>query len=249
MLKLFAPPDITPLEVWDVVIDGRTVFEWQEHTAALPAVLRRLVEDLAGGRAVRRGTGRPAATAFPIDGVVVVGGRAVANPLGAAEASPLVRHVDSSPFASVRAASTLADVVVDVGQTSIKAIGPGGEHRATRDGSTAVDVARGVTDVLRRSAGGTRPASVLLALPCEIGRGADAHDVVLGACSYDLPSSAAAFVALLGDDIRPADVTIANDAVLAAYGARPRLHPADRGLLALTLGHGVGAALVRRDAG
>lgn len=140
-------------------------------------------------------------------------------------------------FAGVTGGQALLDghagLVVDLGQTSAKGAGDGlTSWRVMRQG-------RGWQAVLHEVLRGMVPERLVLGLPSELN--ADGA----GPCSY--------FEALSWDELQahvPCDTVVVSDAELAGCAARQEgaagascenaAHPC----LALTLGHGVGAALV-----
>jgi len=148
-------------------------------------------------------------------------------------------------------------VVADVGQTAVKVLWGSRRGHHTRD-FTALPIASEVAapalvpfhaavvafvaTAIRETLGGARPAAAVLALPCELD-----DDLNAGGCSYPIPKPdptlAADILAEAGlDDLA---ALVLNDAELAAHAAAldPRV-PRDRPTLVLTLGFGVGGALL-----
>lgn len=153
-------------------------------------------------------------------------------------------------------------VVVDVGQTSVKASGGGRRIVRERDRGALplqyIDPERPpVPDASRRNAavgliaGAALAAledaeddAVVLALPGPIGR-----DPVPGACTYGWEGDRELLPALLAvlDAARPGggELLLLNDAELAAESARADLRPGSgERVLCVTLGFGPGAALL-----
>jgi hypothetical protein len=212
-VKRFRPAQVTPLEIWNAKIGGRTLFQWQalpEFPQALAQVVRGLRKEhgfervhLLGGGARREG---------------------VAQALHATiSADPL--------FAAVRAGAHIAPACADVGQTAIKLSQAGRVWSLRRDETRpALEL---IADALSQLSG-----PCLLALPCALD-----DDLRLTGCSY----------AWHADDLAPLlraarldeeTALIMNDAELAAVAALDEIPPAGRTLV-LTLGFGVGAALLR----
>lgn len=228
-ISVLETPGIAPLELWDAVVDGRTLFERR----AEPSFYEALARAVAGhdiGRAAAR--------------VAIVGGGADRVRAGEAFRATLA-IVDDDPFLAASSARALADAVVDAGQTSIKAIGPRGRVRVERRGATfGSDLPRPIARLLEAVVEGGSPIDVVLALPCTVteieGR------ILLGESSYPTQGDAQALVERLVElSATPiASVRLVNDAVLAARAVRTRLPPSSERTLVLTIGHGVGAALL-----
>jgi hypothetical protein len=166
----------------------------------------------------------------------------------------------------------LDGLVIDVGQTAIKISAANRRLMVPRD-FERLPLAEGKKEKVRaalrefvaeaiRRAGGVSPLSaaktqgayaprspwgIVLALPCELD-----DDCVPGPCSYAGLEGDTTFVE---DILRLADMEgvpalVLNDAELAAASARLSPHvPADRITLVLTLGFGVGGALLRPGEG
>jgi hypothetical protein len=226
-MKRLCLEGIRALEIWDAPVDGRTLFEWQpcaDFPAALLAVVRSLRGEhgfahlhLLGGGAAR-GDLLPALAALGEE----VGVSRAADP----------------QFAAARAGSALVagGACADVGQTAIKLV------RGERSALVPRDLSRAP---LRDQAGPEallstraffaevlRPAPRLLALPCAVG-----DSGALGGCSYRFDEAAFAHL--------PEKTLLVNDAELAALAAaRDPAVPRSGATLVLTLGFGVGAALL-----
>jgi hypothetical protein len=210
-VKRFRPAQVTPLEIWDARIGGRTLFEWQA-LAEFPQALAQVV------RGLRKEHG--------FTHVHLLGGGARRE--GVAEA--VHASVSADPlFAAVRAGARIAQACADVGQTAIKLAQDG------RVWSRPRDERRPALELIASALSGLR-GPCLLALPCALG-----DDLQLTECSYDWrPDDLKALLRLAHLDEETA--LIMNDAELAAVAARDEV-PAGRTLV-LTLGFGVGAALL-----
>jgi hypothetical protein len=250
---------IHPLEIWDVEVGDATLFSLRDepsfYTSLASAVLA-----LRAGRAVREdGTRLPAC---PWDAVALVGGaldEAAARDAFDAARVPLDVVAADPFFASSHAREVLAElgpaydgaVVIDVGQTSVKGVGPTTRiHRPRVAGAVVLDArAELVTlasSALTEACAGVPPAFVLLALPCEV----ETRDgaLVLGASTYPTAGEGAALVreVLVRAGCEAAASAVVNDAVLAAWALAQRVPSQTQSRLVLTLGLGVGAALVDR---
>jgi len=262
------PAGVVPLELWDASAGGASLFDARADTrffGFLAAVTVALREGTAS--TARAGQLAPC----PWEAVAIVGGgvdRSRAAEAFAAAGVPLAL-VDADPFFAVSAARAWLgpdDVAIDVGQTAIKAVGPAGRARRERPRGHDLDhderdpaarraaLAAEIADAARAVRGAATPATLLLALPCEV-HGDPTFPrsrVRLGASSYATEGDAEALVRAILEGVHPdggtseiADVCLVNDAVLAAHAVRARIG-ASRRVLVLTIGFGVGAALVDR---
>ena len=258
---------VVPLEVWDLVTECGPLWECRD-LPDFPRLLMQAIEDLRVGRGLRIGGALPAEVCRCVD-FLFVGGGDTHRP-GLAEAlaggtlpfyiSPDGVFVgEAGGFALLREAG-LSGPVVDVGQTAIKVstesqrlILPRRFEQlplASVVGEGKEQFRRGLREFVAgaiRQALGCRQSplpggALVLALPCEL----DAC-CVPGPCSYPGLEGDAAFVE---DVLHLAGLggwtaLVLNDAELAAASARRSPHvPADRTTLVLTLGFGVGAALL-----
>lgn len=214
-MKRLRPAQVRPLEIWNAEVRGRTLFDWQT-SEDYPQVLAEVVDGLRDE--------------YRFEHVHLLGGAArrpfVAETLRATVA-------DDPVFAAARAGAALAPSCADVGQTAIKLVMQGRQWLRPRDHRRpAADFIAGALAELS--------GPCLLALPCVLD-----DDLKLTDCSYDW----------LADDLRPMlrkagldeeRALIMNDAELAAVASMndPRV-PRDKRTLVLTLGFGVGAALLR----
>jgi len=269
------PPGVTPLEVWNLPVQGRELWELlgaphveADRRAGVPesALASRLLPALSGAleTLVRR---------HAVDAVWLSGGLACLEGFGPALAQvplPCPVHVAAEPrfapaLAGPRVLAPLRPsrpIAVDVGQTSIKCAAPGalrvferdtavlpllfiGQPRPA-DGHHIPSAVRFIAGALRAFVQQERPPdAVCLALPCPLD---DA--LVPGGCTYGWEGHAS----LVADIVREAGlpdaggtVLVLNDAELAAEAAREdaRLVGARR-VLCLTLGFGPGGALLER---
>lgn len=240
---------ITPLEVWDVLAGDRTLFARRdeatffEHLAAVAYAIRR-------GDAARDGGARLPPRRW--DSVALVGGgvdearaRAAFDALGA----PIDLLSHDPFFAASVAMKRLGSrgVVIDVGQTALKAKGPSGQvHQARRSAAEADARAHFVDDVtaaLASAMGDRAPSGVLFALPCEVEVRGDA--LWFGASSYPTEGEGAPLLeaCLAKAGVAGIQAWVVNDAVLAALAT---VEACGRGRcrLVFTVGFGVGAACV-----
>lgn len=259
--RAWAPAGVEPLEVWDAALAGtsrRSLFDARaeatffEHLASVVLALRE-------GRAARVEAGLEAReerlAPCPWDSVALVGGgvdRVRAARAFEASGIPLALVDDDAFFAVTAARAWLGpdDVAIDAGQTAIKAAGPSGRVRRERrhdDGGGAL--AGEIAAAARAASGPAGPRRLLLALPCAIRVDAGSGRVHLGPSTYATEGDAEPLVRAVARAARgqgPLRVDVVNDAVLAAHAVRARAGAARR-VLVLTIGFGVGAALVRGE--
>jgi hypothetical protein len=191
---------IFPVELWDVLVPSGIVSECQEE---LPHAL----EALHAGTARTR-SGRIIGDCAGFERVWTAGGRA--RP--------------PRPFAGVEGGLAHAELVVDLGQTSVKCGLGDRRWRVERAG-------RGAREVLGEALSGVHGLRTLVGVCAEV-----ADDGTLGPSTY--PDLSVGLVReLLGE------VAIANDAELAALLALRELPPGGKTLV-LTLGFGVGGAII-----
>jgi hypothetical protein len=244
---------VTPFELWDLEVDGRTLFE-RRGEPGFADVLASAIVLLRDGRAVTR-SATPLPPACRDIGAVVIGGggasmrtceavRQVGLP---ADLLPGAAYVGERGGFALLAAVRIDDgVVVDVGQSSIKISSPAGRVRIARSDYADADVevdgpaflahALDVAEITQSTRG------IVLALPCAIdGAG------TLGACSYagfegrtDRLAECLASAGLGG-----IPTWLVNDAELAALSAaEPSSYARATTRLVLTVGFGVGGALL-----
>jgi hypothetical protein len=260
-------PEIVPLEVGDLWVDGAVVWErmveWGFHRA-----LRRAIELLFEGRGATRSNGPLTSSVAGFEAVSLVGGRAHEDMRHAMSDSRWQTHFGATGvFAGASAGSSflqrhgLSGWVFDLGHTQLK-LASGDRfwtfpRDATRLRATHTSSPRQIPTHRRRlreflalklqivmAETGQRPEALLFALPSRLARDGtpDVSDYA-GLCGYrELIPDALELAGL-------ADVTafVLNDAELAAFGTRDDPGLAGyRKILVLTLGFGLGAALVSR---
>lgn len=255
-------PRIQPLEVWDTQVQGRSLFAWQTE-ACFGA---RMAEAL---RLLRAGDATFGTTLAVVRGAplffesLYLTGAGVRRP-GLVESireEGFVCQVDDEPaYPGVAGARELAgtdDVLgIDVGQTAIKTWWRGRRVRTPRDWARLPapgDVPDSERDRHRASfidffgeaaralLGEEAPPTVVLALPTQV---SDAG--VLSGCTYPFPTPDPTLLGelLAAGALQDAEVRVLNDAELAATSAKRKLAGTSRGgVLVLTFGYGVGAAL------
>ena len=229
---------MVPVEVWDVVVAGVPLHTLTRDRVGVGVV--ELVQRLRCGEAVQASGKRH--PALPVAHIVVAGGGAAAVAVALEAAGIDAVAADDPVWTGVRGGRSLpvsdstADLVVDIGQTAIKAHGPNGRRWWSRP-----PLVVGRAAALAFCAGGIRSAgpasSLVLGLPCEID-----DDATVYGCSYGWRDGDAGFVDEVLDAAGVADdvpVLLVNDAEMAALAVHTT---AAAGTLLLTVGFGVGAA-------
>ena len=253
MLARHRDPRVVPLEVWDLVVDGRPLYR-VARDGEFAAALGRAVEALIDGVAVSESAARFPELCRQIAQVVLVGGAAdaVAWPCSRVPAVPAIdpeRCAEAGGLA-ILARAGQRGLVVDLGQSRLKVRG-----RRRRvyprdladipvsarpvDGAGRAALVAWVAAALREAAAETDPEAIVLALPCEVSERGE-----LGTCSY--PWSAGD--PIVAEILAAAGLTgtptwLLNDAELAAIGVAAQ-GPVAAPTLVLTLGFGVGGALL-----
>jgi hypothetical protein len=254
-VTLWAHDGIAPLEVWDVIVGGRSLFAQREEPTFY-ASLAAAVVALRRGDARREGGERLAPASF--QSIAIVGGALdEARARAAFEAARLTLDVVATDpcFAASSAVDALrlhggvddvgGTVVVDVGQTAVKAVGSRGKsHRPRRDGGAGrTELVCAVAEALAEAAGSHAPSFVLLGLPCEV----ELRDgrLVLGSSTYPTAGEGVALVEeiLVRAGLAGVPAAVVNDAVLAAWAIAQTSPSPSSSRLVLTVGLGVGAAL------
>lgn len=257
MLARFTHPAVIPLEIWDAEVAGVRLCD-APRDAAFGARLLSLVRALAAGEATLSG-GVPAPPELRgVRRLHLCGGGAAGLELPVDDA--LVVDLDTSGLPTAERAGLAAlaparGLVVDVGQTAIKVSDGSRRARFPRDlarlpaNAPASAASRGafvdfVAGAIRASwAAGPPPEGLALALPCEV-----SSDCSLGPSSYPYepadPTLLAEIVSSAGLD--GCRVIVANDAELAAASVALRASVLEP-MLVVTIGFGVGAALVRAE--
>ena len=262
-IRRWKPLGTHPLEIWDLLIDGRILWDCQDDVTEFPNILARGLQLIRDGRAVTRSKGAvdPVATGF--DAVFLTGGRS-ANAELQDRLSNLcefpVFFSESPVFGAAEACLTSQwtdnPLVIDVGQTQIKIVW--GDERKTfpRDWEKLPilsgdkdekklkkEFRRYLSESIRSM--NAAPEAVILALPCHV-----QDDLTLGGSSYcGLKGDGDG--ELLRDVVSAsglADVTwhIVNDAELAGVLAKQesKLLAHYEKVLVLTLGFGTGACVL-----
>jgi len=239
---------VTPVEMWDLPLRGKPLQGWRRD-AAFPHMLASRCIGFGGSP---RDVGlRARDRARRIDAIYVTGGAAMPLDLD----GPVILARDPV-FAAARASSILVPgtIGVDVGQTSIKVAHGDVTLRIERDLSRAPmrdDVphesfasSRASTlDFLRDA---LAPLSawpshdVVLALPCAL-------SPEPASCTYCWHDGDPELLGVLAQSVRPKRLHVLND---AEWPPPPRMRSARsrRDHLVLTLGFGVGAALLEKTA-
>lgn len=239
-----------PIEVWDLLVDGVALYD-VDRGAGFGAALGRAVELLMSGEAVSESCPRFPEVCRQIRRVVLAGGAA-----GAVQWRSTVPAVVAAEPERCGVRGGLAilagrrGLVVDLGQSRLKVSGAR-EWVYVRDllkipvsmrpveGAGRAALVEFVATGLREAAAECEPEAIVLALPCEIG-----DDAALGTCSYPWRAGDAIVEEVLAAaGLERVPTWLVNDAELAAIGVAAD-GVADTTLV-LTLGFGVGGAVIR----
>lgn len=255
---------IEPLELWDMTLGKQTLWDRMASPDFASALLEAL-HLIKQGKACSRSDGPLTGRLRDISRVMIGGGRAKA--LQAAQSwhdAPVPVHFDDAGFFVAEAGGldllpAHGGLILDLGQTAIKVMLAGKRVRYERDLAAlpiAPAPAHGVQQLeqlkafvrraIQASCAGHAderiPADMVIALPCEI-----APDGTPGGSSYGGLKGSKHFIPELLTDLVPGAwrVSLLNDAELAAHSMRLKRPVRDgQTALVLTVGFGVGAALV-----
>ncbi|MCH9686370.1 MAG: hypothetical protein K0V04_33365 [Deltaproteobacteria bacterium] len=259
------PAGVVPIELWDLQMAHGILWD-HINAETLPQALGEALDALRAGTATTRsGTVLPPSLR-DFEAVWLAGGRAVTidpETLGRTARCP-VWIAEDPTWVCERGARQLrpganTHGVIDLGQSQLK-ICLGGHRfayprpwdqlplrdQAASDERAAAIALRefvvgGLVDAQRRA--GTTASSVVVALPCELG-----DDPTPGGSSYAGLAGDDRFVpeVLASAGWPTEDVLVLNDAELAALAARGDPRTTGLRTLVLTLGFGVGGALLQR---
>lgn len=264
-------PEIRPLELSEVLVAGATLWECSQRPG-FPIALHEALAALRAGRGETRWQDPLPAGLSGFDAVYLTGGR-VAEASLRGELSKLSCAVffgEESAFGGAPGGFELLQTrglsgwVADLGKSQLKVAAPGRRWTFPRDWERlhiAGDVSPAEEPAQRRrlrefialklqfamAECGQRPQALVFALPAKLDDDGTPHSSNYAGMKDDR--------SLLPDILQLAGLGglplfVLNDAELAALSARldPRL-AGFRKVLVLTLGFGIGAALIHRDAG
>lgn len=231
-----------PLEIWDVVVEGRILWEWQQDKC-FPEVLSTVIDQLVDGTAV--GFANRVIQDIPInyDRLYMTGGGSQSE--GLRHQFPEAEFSRSPVFGACESALVQWDnsLVIDVGQTQIKIAYEDQRITIARDfqelpvqGPSDYSC---LLDFIAGSFPKYNPQDVVLALPCSVGL-----DLSLGDSSYSCMGGNPRLLVDLAQSYSKSTWHILNDAELASLCA---IGTGKHATLVLTLGFGVGACLVDAD--
>jgi hypothetical protein len=252
-------PALQSVELWDALVDGKTLWDWQRAAPDdLPAVLGRLLPALERGEAAFE-DGRTQPALGEVRHVHVLGGLVNGWPtLHLLPGRPVPLTTNGDVFAPAHAGDSIVPgaLVVDVGQTALKMVHRGQRWHHRRDFSelpiaselrpddwhrTRDRVIDFVAAAIRQIP--TRPPALVLALPCALD-----DQLLASGCSYPYPKPDPALVhdLLRASGLAGIPTFVLNDAELAGVEAAGNpLVPRGEPTLVLTIGFGVGGALLR----
>jgi len=259
--------EISPLEIWDLWVDGAVLQEWRYEPDYCSA-LREALEILWAGGGLTRSSGLVPKSVAGFDAVFLTGGGTLGHELSEELAGlPCTVVFGERPvFGGERGgfdllrARDLSGWVADLGQTQLKLVAPGWRWTFPRDWTRlpAVGLSSGQVVAQRRrlrefialklqmamTETCQQPRSMVFALPAVL-----ADDGTPGRSSY---AGMEGDRTLLPDALKLAGLKgvpllVLHDAELAASSALtdPRLAGVNK-VLVLALGFGIGAAIIQR---
>lgn len=256
------PPRVRPLEIWDLLTAAGPLHScrWRPD---YPLLLAEALKAIRAGNA-RRWSGE--AILAPFEALVVSGGGLLEVGVRSALETrfPGSLFFPNPVFAAGPGGWAIlrrlgkSGLIADVGQTALKVIQgtdrslyprdwralPGAEEVTAAERQQQRHALRSFVASALRNHAEPRPDAVVLALPCDFPGG------VPGACSYAGLEGDADFVAevLAQAGLAGVRCVVLNDAVLAALSARELFAgQLPERTLTVTLGFGVGAALLEGD--
>jgi hypothetical protein len=264
--------DVVPLELWDLLVDGAVISE-RMGVPEFPRLLVEAIQTLLSGDARTRSPPSTDLLVCREASFTFVGGGGALRP-GLQEflaGSGLRTYVTpEGSFAGEAGGWEILTpwrgqgIVVDLGQTSIKVSSPHARFRIPRDpallpyagGLRALlhrdqreqfvrFVGEAIHGALDRNSPAFHPRAIVVGLPCQI----DEHGVP-GPSSYEPLEGDETLVrdACRRAGLEDIPILVLNDAEMAAVSARVSAGiPSLETVLVLTLGSGLGGALLRRD--
>jgi hypothetical protein len=263
-------PEIVPLELSDLRVEGATLWEWSQGRE-FSSALRRALHLLNSGAGATGWNEPVPAILAGFEAVFVTGGRIEDLRLrgGLIDLPCPVLFGDETVFGGARGgfellqARGLSGWVADLGKSQLKLAAPGRRWSFPRDWARlriAGDVPPAEEPAQQRrlrefvalklqiamAESGQRPRALVFALPAKLDDDGTPHRSNYAGMKADhmlLPDT----LELAGLPALP--LLVLNDAELAALGARSDARLAGfRKVLVLTLGFGIGAALIHRAA-
>lgn len=253
---------VEPVEIWDTLVRGASLFAWQKEKRELPRAVAEAVRLLQGGSAsFENGNQLPRPRAQSFSRCYLTGGGAdlpaVARALEAEGFPCRIAHEPAFPGVIGAARLAGAEVLgVDVGQTAIKAWQGTRRARVLRDWTALplfeavppLATQRGCQDELIRmmvasvrELGPCAKGPVVVAVPAHV-----SWDGALGGCTYAFPPNNHELIPrfLAEAELREREVLLLNDAELAGHSALPDSQGAE---LVLTFGFGIGGAVIPNE--
>lgn len=264
----FHPSGVIPLELWDLSVNGRILWELMEHVK-FPRVLRMTIKMLRSGEGKTLSAGPVPQVVAGFDSLHVAGGRAEESKISSAlQALKLPVTVSPSPDypgrkEGLRLLASMGNTtgwVCDLGQTSFKICANTCRMRFQRDfvhlpgRKDALDNTRDNQRKMLRTwlsesichflALARPPDAILFAMPSRLN-----DEAVPEASSYIGMEGDSALIAdaISNAGVHPGNVLVVNDAELAAMEALAEEElQLCRKTLVVTLGFAMGAALAMR---
>ena len=227
-----------PIEIWDLIIDGKILWEWQEHDNYVQK-LKKGIDMINTGTARTRSKGLVKNIAKGFDNIFITGGRSQDSDLRCFFDN--AHFSDSSIFGACEAAlSKWPDaLVIDVGQTQIKIAYKDQRQTFSRDYDLLpigeISDQGALLKYIKQSLPDMILEKVVLALPCYIH-----DDLTLGGSSYAEMKQNPNLLHEIALSYPTAKWHILNDAELATLC----VDSPSKKTLVLTLGFGTGACII-----
>jgi len=254
MWTRYHDPRVIPIEVWDLLVDGSPLYRF-ERNATFGGALAKAAEALIAGTAQTE-----SGTPFPPEcrsiGSVVLTGGGAKDVRWKANAIPARNIPQDFPgerggFELLARIGSANGIVVDLGQRRLK-VSHANHRTMVERNFNAIPISSRPTEALGRDAlvawvaatllpitTASKPDGVVLALPCAI-----TSEGVVDTCSYPWTKGDTIVNDLLNaSSLTNVPTWIVNDAELAAIGLLAESRSSNATLV-LTIGHGVGAALI-----
>ena len=227
-----------PIEIWDLIIDDKTLWEWQGHGDYVQK-LKEGIDMINNGTAHTRSKGPVKDIATGFENIFFTGGRSQDPSLR--RTFDDIQLSNSSIFGACEAALSKWPnaLVIDVGQTQIKVAYEDQRQTFSRD-YEVLPIGKNshsgsLLEYIKQSFPDISPEKVILALPCFIH-----DDLTLGGSSYAEMKQNPTLLHDIALSYPTAKWHILNDAELATLC----VDNPNKKTLVLTLGFGTGACII-----
>ena len=240
-VKRLRLPHRYPLEIWDLLVDGKTLWAWQKDEEFYEK-LKTGLEMIRKGEGESESKGKILDVAHGYDSLHFTGGRSKGESIRSVfpEAVFSKEPIFGACEAALKQFPTA--LVVDVGQTQIKVAYRDERKTVPRDYKRlpigTVEKDGELLSFVRSALPVCQPELVILALPCYVH-----DDLTLGGSSYAEMKQNQSILADLSLVYPLAEWLVLNDAELATLGLDCKASKS----LVVTLGFGVGACIIHEE--